>query len=552
MNLFENPNVEDLVLRDYQQRSVDQVRDAFRTSKSVVLQLPTGAGKSATSCHMIKAAIKKGIRCLFFADVKPLIDQTVAEFNRFGVEVGVQQGDHPLWNPHAMLQICTPQTIARRGLPKDFGFAVLDEIHHYHKIFDKVIESGAFVLGMSATPWRKGLGKKFGDIVAPVSMAELIDAGHLVNYDVFVPVKINMEGVKTVSGEFDKKETAKRADDAKITGDVVKNWLEHGENRKTIAFCHNIAHAKHLAREFQRVGVKARDVNCHMRKDEGGDQVKVVMEQFKKDEIKVLVSVSMLTKGFDQTDVECLIMAKPTKSHSLHVQMCGRGLRQYENSKNCYVFDHAGNMARLGFPENILITTLDSGSQKKKGDKKKKEKEVPLPKECPSCHCLKPASVFKCPFCGATMEHIQNVEVADGKLEKVKRKKREAREYSLDDKKSWLGTFNWILDGRGWKSGKNGCYGRALECYKDKFGCLPANTIPWGYIGKPTSEALDYFKHFEIKVVKGNKKKAKPLKPCTCGHPAVIEKPHNSKHKYELVCADCGKHNKFGRLIDQN
>ncbi len=545
---------EKLILRSYQEKTVLDVRTAFTRTKKVVLCLPTGGGKTASAVYMVQQAIKKGIRCVFFADQINLIDQAVKEFSRFGVRVGVQQGVHPINDPDAMCQICSPQTIAKRQLP-DAGLYILDEIHHYHKIYDRVLETDAFVLGMSASPWRKGLGRKFDEVVTPVTMRHLIDTGHLVDYTVYSPPTVDMLGVKTVAGDFEKKGTIERTDKSKITGDIVSHYKTLGGDRKAICFAVNIGHANHLAKEFNRQGIDAETINCHMRNAAGGDQVKVIMDGFRNNSFKVLVSVSMLTKGFDEPDVELLVIARPTKSLSLHVQMIGRGLRQYEGSRACLILDHVGNFERLGFPDEIVMDKLDDGGNSF-SEKKKKDKPEKLPKPCPSCSYLKPAGEHKCAACGFEPENIRDIETKDGELEELKRAKSDRKNYSVQEKQEFMGGLNAYAKDKNYKRSPKGNYGWAINKYKEKFNCLPSSKIDWGYMCTVNDEVKSFIQHCNIRFAKSKKGKEwaeqnrvkeinQGCKSCGC---VLMKKetgiwgPHTAKQS----CNNCGQFYKWG------
>ena len=519
---------EELVLRSYQDQAVKDLRGAFSQHKNVVLQLPTGAGKTATAAHIIKQATAKGLKVIFCCDMITLIDQTVAEFGRFGIQAGVIQGDHPLWNPNAQVQVCSSQTLARRQIP-EFDLAIIDEVHCYFKVYDKILDRDKFVLGLTATPYSKGLGQKFDELVTPISMQYLIDEGHLVDYDVFSPSTIDMTGAKTVRGDYSNKDLADRADKPKITGSVVKHWMKLAGDRKTIVFATNIAHANHLEKEFLKNGVPAKAINCHMTKV--GESAKDAIEDFKHDAIKVLISVAMVVKGFDVPDVECLCIARPTKSLTLHVQMIGRGLRQYEGSRECLILDHTDNMVRLGFPESIKFTELDDGTNNK-SEKKKKEREEPLPKACPSCDYVKPVGVHECPACGFEPENIRDVETAEGELRELKRRKQDRKEYTLEEKRDFLGGLNTYAFRRGFKSGRKGVYGWALNKYKEKFGCDVSSRIDWGYRCEISYDVSKFIKHSNIRFAKSEKGKEWAAK-------RAAEKAKQSNNSV-IACAKCG------------
>lgn len=183
-------------LYDHQELAIAAVRQGCNTTgKRQILMLPTGAGKTHIASYMIRQAVAKGKRCLFICDRIELIDQTSARFLTDGIPHGVIQANHPLYRPDLPVQICSIQTLARRRIEK-FDLAIIDEAHTLHKAHIKLMTANpdGFVVGLSATPFTKGLGKIFNGLVNPISTRELIDAGYLADFVAYGPATIDITG----------------------------------------------------------------------------------------------------------------------------------------------------------------------------------------------------------------------------------------------------------------------------------------------------------------------------------------------------------------------
>ena len=214
-------------LRPYQTEAIDRLREAFATGKRrLVLQLATGGGKTEIAMAMARGAIDKGRKVLFAAERITLVNQSAKRFNDAGFRVGVIQSNHPGRDDDAPLQVASVQTLARRNIPADqWGLAIVDEVHVRHKSLQEYLNrmNGTPIVGLSATPWSKGLGKEYDGLVVGATTSELIAQGYLVDTDVYGPAQPDMSGVKKTMGrygnDFEENETAKRA--MRIVGDVV-------------------------------------------------------------------------------------------------------------------------------------------------------------------------------------------------------------------------------------------------------------------------------------------------------------------------------------------
>lgn len=384
---------------DYQLPAVEQARQAIRAgAKSILINAPTGSGKTVMAAALMELVVQKGRRANFVVDRLSLIQQTSDTFDRYGLEHGVIQAEHPRYRPSLPIQVCSVQTLARRGWPESH-VDMIDECHVLHQTTkDRLLAKQGVVIGLTATPFTKGLGKWFDAVVNVTTTRWLINHGWLAPYRVFSCAAPDMTGVTVKStGEWDEKEASDKA--LEVVGDVVQEYIKHGEGRKFICSAVDTAHVAELQRQFLAAGINAA---TYTYKDRDEDRAETTLEFRKANSlIRGLITVTAASRGFDIPDIGCVIMARPLrKSLAEHIQLFGRGLRISEGKTDCLVLCHSGNMARFwvdceDFFENGLAE-LDDG---KKKEKKKPEKKEAEPIKCPSCRALhKPMPA--CPVCG--------------------------------------------------------------------------------------------------------------------------------------------------------
>ncbi len=417
MDLFAPPG-RDLALRPYQLEAVERVRALIRNGKkNILLCAPTGSGKTVIGAYLIAESDRKMRRCAFLVDRVALINQTSETFDTHRIDHGVVQAQHPRHAPSKRVQVCSAQTVARRKWP-DAELLVIDEAHTVMKVVaDRIAPRDTVTIGLTATPFTKGLGKLYDGLVNVTTTAKLIQDGFLAPYRIFAAAEPNMEGVKIVAGEWVDAEASKRA--LEVVGDVVAEYSKHGEGRKFIASSCDVAHAEEMARQFNLAGIR---VETYTYKTSEEDRAEIVREFRQPDSrIRGLISPVALTKGFDVPDVSCLVMARPLrKSLAEHIQFFGRGLRIHPDKKDCIVLDHSGNCARFWDEWNGFFETgcleLDDGKRKEK--KKRRDDEAPQFIKCPYCKHLH-APLPKCPVCGFEYPRKQTVQHVEGTLKEL-------------------------------------------------------------------------------------------------------------------------------------
>lgn len=454
------------VLRPHQERSIQQVRQSLaQENLRVVLQGPVGFGKTLVATKMIEGALAKGKRVVFTAPAVSLIGQTVKALQSEGIRhIGVMQAKHPMTDETAPVQVATVQTLAKRGVP-EAALVLIDEAHIRSEVLDEFMlrhdgNKGVRFVGLSATPWRKGMGRIWQDLVIPITTRELIDAGYLSQFTAYAPNIPDLSGVKKRGGEFVEEQLAELMGDSKILGNVVENWLANGQDRPTLGFGVDRKHARSMMEAFQRAGVASAYVDAFtdsVERDRIG-------RQFKNGEVRVIWSVRTMTTGVD-LPVSCIIDAAPTASEMLHIQKLGRGLRVNPGTEDLVIFDHAGNLLRLGMPDEIEYDELDRTAP---GERQQRAPAAErLPKECANCGTLQSAKV--CPCCGHERKPPPSeIEAAEGELRQVKGKVARA---TTEDKQRWYSALLWMARDRGYKDGW------AANQYRQKMGVWPRGLV---------------------------------------------------------------------------
>jgi DNA repair protein RadD len=450
----------------HQERTLAELRTRMLAGCSrIVIQLPTGAGKTRLAAEIIKGALAKGKRVAFLVPRISLIDQTLVAFAAEGIDcVGILQADHPGFDPDQPVQIISAQTLARRKRP-EVDLIITDEVHLLSKAALQWLKElgSAKAIGLSATPWARGLGKHYDGLIIGATINELIDAGHLSRFRAYAPSEPDLAGVRTLAGDFNEGELAERVNTTKLVGDILAEWLKRGEDRPTLCFGVNRAHAQHIQQRFEEAGVNCAYVDAFVDRSER----KRVFEAFRRGEVKVISSVATIEVGVDLPTCSCIIDARPTKSRMAFVQRIGRGLRVSPGKTDCIILDHAGNHVRLGMVNEIAQSHLDDGGHAKDRKREAKERAEPLPKLCDECKAVVPPKAKECPGCDAPVLRRTSVEHEDGELIELSAHRSGKVEPSIAEKAIFHAQLRGFAADRGYRDGW------VSHKFKEKFGVWP-------------------------------------------------------------------------------
>jgi superfamily II DNA or RNA helicase len=372
------------------------------------------------------------------------------------------QADHWRTDAEQPVQVCSVQTLARRRIPPA-SVVFIDEAH---RMFDSVNDwmadpqwADTPFVGLSATPWTRGLGKHYDDLIIAATTQELIDGKLLVPPVVFAPSTPDTDGVRINAGEFNQHDLAEVCDTSKLVGDIIETWRQRADGVATLCYGVNRAHAEHVQQRFIEAGVPAEYMDCFT----DGATRERIFARFRAGQTRVICNVGVLTTGVD-FDVRCIIDAHPTRSEILFVQTIGRGLRTAEGKDKLVVLDHAGNHLRLGMVGDIHHAYLDDGRQRRAGERR--ERPAPLPKLCQNCACVLPARALRCEQCGTPVETRCAVEASDEQLVPLGTVAA-ARTPDHAEQLDYMAELKWIAEERGYSPGW------CAHKFREKFNCWP-------------------------------------------------------------------------------
>jgi DNA repair protein RadD len=372
-----------LTLRPYQISLVDDIRQALRKNRRVLAVMPPGAGKTTCFADIAHRAAANQKRVLILAHRRELVWQAQA---RLGT------------SSHA-IEVHSIQSVLRayKGTP---DLVIIDEAHHTAARSWRVVAEKwpVPIVGFTATPQRldgKGLSDVFDAMVIGPTVADLTAGGFLSRYRLFCPPgRADLGGIKKRAGDYARDQLAERVDQRRIMAAAVRNWKLYGGGRSTIGFCVSLAHADHVRDLFIEAGISAATVDGGMSNTKRDE----VLEDFRACRIRVLLSVDLISEGFDVPACDCVLLMRPTASLGLYLQQVGRALRP--SDQDAVILDCCGNAEVHGLPDDIREWSLQGIAKERKGQ----VESIPI-RVCPSCYGVhRPRPV--CPYCG----HVHAVE----------------------------------------------------------------------------------------------------------------------------------------------
>lgn len=405
-------------LRAYQTDIIGETRSKMVSGcRSILLQSPTGSGKTLLTAYMLKTAAQKQMASLFICHRRELIKQSINTFAEVGVKHGVIANGF-MEDCRHFIQIGSVQTLARRlNKFKKPALIIWDECHHVASKSWASIHAAfpnAYHIGLTATPERldgHGLGKWFKEMINGPSVAWLIENGFLAPYKLFAPPSVNLKGIHTRMGDYAKGELSQAVDKPTITGDAIKHYQSIAPGKRAVVFCVSIEHSKHVVSQFNAAGIPAAHVDGETEIEERDESIR----RFRNGEIKVLSNVELFGEGFDLPALEVAILLRPTQSLGLYLQQVGRSLRPHPGKSYAIILDHAGNTQRHGLPDEEREWSLDGSIKRgKAGD------NSPAVKICGKCYAAQSPGRLSCRFCGFVFQvNPREVEQVEGNLQEI-------------------------------------------------------------------------------------------------------------------------------------
>ena len=397
-------------LRKYQQESIDATFAWMEKNQgNPLIVLPTGAGKSLVLAGIIKQAIEgwPKTRILVVTHVKELIEQNHAQMLRMWPEcpAGIYSAGVGRRDTEAQVLFCGIQSVYGKAAQLGWvDLVIIDEAHlvprdgfgMYLTLLDDLgsMNNSLRVIGLTATPYRTdsgrldtGEGSMFTGISYDAGLVQLIKDGYL-SRTIAKATKseIDTEGVHRVAGEFVARELENAAMAGELVSASVREVLARGQDRKAwLVFCCGKKHADAVADELRNNGINVSTVFG----DTDKAQRSLVVERFKRGDLRCIVNVNVLTTGFDAPHVDLIAVLRPTCSPGLFVQMAGRGFRLAPGKTDCLLLDFGGNFQRHGPLDDIR-------HKESKGDA---TGEPPV-KKCPRCESFVATAALECPDCG--------------------------------------------------------------------------------------------------------------------------------------------------------
>lgn len=379
------------VLRPYQQNGLSQIMRAWREgARSVLMNLPTGGGKTTIFGELTRALASVGKRVVILAHRRELIEQASTRLREFGVRHGVvMAGVQP--TPYLPVQVASIQTLVRRSAsPADL--VIIDEAHlSTAQTYLKILESypTARILGVTATPWRlsgKPLAGAYDACIVVATPAELRGQGFLSDYMGFSYLAPDVSKLKTTAGDYNERESADAMSEGVIVDNIVEQWQAHASTLSTVVFAVTVEHSRQLAERFRTAGVPCE----HLDGQASVEARRAILARVASGQTRVLCNVGIAVEGLDIPRLKCCVLARPTKSLARAIQMMGRVRRPW-NGVAARIHDHAFVIKTHGLPDSDRDYSLGSALEK-----------PPSLKTCQKCRALYLES--RCPACSHVNE----------------------------------------------------------------------------------------------------------------------------------------------------
>lgn len=385
-------------LRPYQLDVIDRVRARLRQgARRVLVQAPTGAGKTHVSSEILRCLVARGGRGLFLAHRRRLVQQKSERLDAFGVPHGVIMAGESGWRG-APVQVASRDTLLSRSVRNDWtslppaDVVIVDEAHGCMSDEYQALLSGypdAVVIGLTATPARadgRGLGRYYQALECTVPTSRLVADGFLVPVRCFAPER---QGAKP----------GKRA----LRGDPVAHWKRHAAGRPTVLFAPKVEASLAACSAFRAAGIPAAHIDANTPDDERDE----VDRGLRSGRVLVVCNCNVWTEGVDVPELSCCVLLRLAASYVLFAQMVGRVMRSSPGKKDAVLIDHSGAVYQHGFPDEDVTWSLDEGDtvdRRVKAAKEEGKRRTPV--TCPGCGLVFEAAP-QCPACGHKLTRRQ-------------------------------------------------------------------------------------------------------------------------------------------------
>ncbi len=408
-----------LVLRPYQEDIVNRTRFSLKNHNRVLMQAPTGAGKTAITVFMMGMAASRGKRSMFLVHQNELLYQTSKALWKQKLEHGIIAAG----KRHSKLpaQVASVQTLVNRlDKYEEPDLIIIDECHRSASAsYQKILAAypNAHVIGLTATPARtdgRGLDSIYSGLVIGPSIRQLIDAGYLVDYEIFAPpCEINFDHVKKSMGDYDKAQLEGEIDKPKVTGNAVATYKKHTNGKRCVVMCVTIKHAEHVAENYCAMGIPAEVIEGKLSTKER----EAMLNRLRCGETQVVCNVNLMIEGVDIPGIEVIQWLRPTQSLIVWMQGNGRGFRTQEGKDRLIILDQVGNWKKHGLPDDDREWSLQS---RKKAKIANEDPELHV-QQCKNCFHIFRSGVSACPKCELPVERktAREIEVVEGELLKI-------------------------------------------------------------------------------------------------------------------------------------
>jgi DNA repair protein RadD len=427
-------------LRDYQRSMVSDVAAALARFRRILLQAPTGSGKTTVFAILTAAAMLAGLRVLILATRTRLVRQIHERLEDFDVAHGVIAAAMPgftRWS--SLVQVASVDTLYRRAvagtrMPLPIAnLVIFDEAHlalgaSRQALLDSY--PNAVILGVTATPAKTSgaaLRDQFDTLVMGPSVTDLIETKFLCRPRIFakpVMTASELQKLRTDSktGDFATGELSAMMSRPKLVGDVVTNWLRIANGKRTLVFACDKGHGAELVQQFRQAGVAAEQLT-----DSDDEPTREeAIARLEAGTTTVLVNCFLLSYGIDIPLVDCVVLARPTRSLVLYLQAIGRGMRPAEGKEFMILIDHGRVVESLGLPtydrEWSLDDAVNVNQQAKLVTERQSTEERPVTCQEPTCNRMwvRSEEGSNCPECGWTpVPKRKAVQTSDADLSEV-------------------------------------------------------------------------------------------------------------------------------------